>query len=48
MKTIGRMVLMFTALVLASCDLLDTKENAESIPKEMSKDPDEKLPAGRD
>lgn len=49
MKTKGLITVLLGALLLASCDLLKAKDEMDSVqPKEMRKDPEDKLPPGRD
>ncbi|MCC5937323.1 MAG: hypothetical protein JJU34_08580 [Lunatimonas sp.] len=49
MKTKGLITVLLGALLLVSCDLLKAKDEMDSIQtKEMRKDPEDKLPPGRD
>lgn len=48
MKRMGLVGVAFCALMLSSCDVLDSKDNMEPTPQVMTKDPDEKVPPGRD
>ncbi len=48
MKTKGLIVVLIGALLLGSCDLLETKESMDDHGREMIKDPEEKNPPGKD